>query len=279
MTNQTCLTIRTPSGLSGDMLVAGLAAIFGADRKNLPKIIRLIGLPELKGSASLLRERRGGIVGWRLIVRIGDTAHHRDLRKIERLITASSLTPGAKKMALSAFRILARAESSVHDIPASRVEFHEVGALDSVLDILAACFFFDRLGAGRLVCSPLPVCDGVAQSAHGPLMTPAPAVLEMLTGVPVFGVPSTGETVTPTAIALLKAFGAEFGPWPSMVVTRTARVFGSRTLPGIPNGAIFALGTPYVQGKPSPRESSDRRLKSGHHGDHDHHAARKSPKA
>jgi len=262
MMNRPFLTIRTPSGLSGDMLVAGLAAVSSPDRKSLPEILKLIGLPELKGSASLVRERRGGIVGWRLVVRIADTVHHRDLREIERLIAASSLAPGAKKSALSAFRILARAESTVHDIPASRVEFHEVGALDSILDILAACVLFDRLGPGRLVCSPLPVCDGVAQSAHGPLMTPAPAVLEMLTGVPVFGVPSTGETVTPTALALLKAFGAEFGPWPPMTVTRTARVFGSRTLPGIPNGAIFALGAPFVPGKSSRREPADRPPKS-----------------
>jgi pyridinium-3,5-bisthiocarboxylic acid mononucleotide nickel chelatase len=93
------------------------------------------------------------------------------------------------------------------------------------------------------VCGPLPLCDGTVRCDHGLLPAPAPAVLDLLQGVPVRGIQSEGETVTPTAIALLKGLGAQFGAWPEMTIARTALVYGGRVLPGVPNGALFATGT------------------------------------
>ncbi|MBF0483042.1 MAG: DUF111 family protein, partial [Desulfovibrionaceae bacterium] len=161
---------------------------------------------------------------------------------IAAIIEAGGLTGGAKALAVRAFGLLAEAEGEVHGRAAAEVTFHEVGALDSILDVCLAAALYDRLGPSRFVCGPLPLCDGVAKSAHGPLFTPAPAVLRLLSGVAVTGLASVGETVTPTAIALLKAFGAEFGGWPDMVVTGRAVVYGSRLLPGVPNGAVFVRG-------------------------------------
>ena len=109
------------------------------------------------------------------------------------------------------------------------VRFHEVGALDSILDICMACVLFTRLSPARFVVSPLPIADGEVVCAHGVIPVPAPAVLELLEGIPVRPFSGEGETVTPTAIALLRSLGATFGPWPAMLVENglwsTGRVF------------------------------------------------------
>lgn len=112
----------------------------------------------------------------------------------------------------------------------------------SASDICLAAALLDRIAPAALVCSPLPLCDGIVRCAHGILAAPAPAVQEMLGGIPVYGIPSTGETVTPTALAFLRTAGARFGSWPAMTVETVVRAYGGRLLPGVPNGAIFALG-------------------------------------
>jgi uncharacterized protein (DUF111 family) len=167
---------------------------------------------------------------------------HRTFADIRQLIEATSMTPRAQLLALSTFTLLATAEGQIHGVPTEDVTFHEVGALDSILDICLACVLFDRLSPAVLMCGPLPLCDGTVHCDHGLLPAPAPAVLSLLPGVLVRGIASDGETVTPTAIALLKGFGAIFGSWPVMTVSRTALVYGTRLLPSVPNGALFAFG-------------------------------------
>ena len=122
------------------------------------------------------------------------------------------------------------------------VRFHEVGALDSILDICMACVLFTRISPARFVVSPLPIADGEVVCAHGVIPVPAPAVLELLEGIPVRPFSGEGETVTPTAIALLRSLGAMFGPWPAMLVEKQALVYGSRVFANAPNGTIFACG-------------------------------------
>ena len=157
----------------------------------------------------------------------------------------------------SAFETLAIAEGEIHGKPPEEITFHEVGALDSILDICLVSAIFDQLSPDSFVCSPLPVCDGVIRCEHGMLAAPAPAVLQMLEGVPVYGIDSTGETITPTAIALLKALGARFEGWPAMTVEKVVRVFGGRIVPNVPNGAIFVLGRPHALKYPAePNEMS-----------------------
>jgi len=236
------LVLRPHSGISGDMLVAGLALMAGADDAELEGLCAAVGVDGLSGSVRLTSRSLEGIGGYGLAVDLPHEHAHRNLGDILAIIEAGSLSEGAKAIAARAFGLLAEAEGQVHGRPAGEVTFHEVGALDSILDVCLAAALFDRLGPSRFVCGPLPLCDGVAKSAHGPLFTPAPAVLRLLTGVAVTGLASAGETVTPTAIAVLKALDVEFGGWPDMVVTGRAVVFGSRLLPGVPNGAVFALG-------------------------------------
>jgi uncharacterized protein (DUF111 family) len=237
------LVLRTPSGISGDMLVTGLARLAQVDAAALEAMVESLGIAELRGVLKIAPHSVSSISGWKAEIRLPDEHAHRTLADIEALIGASALKPAASQLALRAFRILAEAEGRVHQIPADQVHFHEVGALDSILDTCMAAALFARIAPRRFICSPLPVCDGSILCDHGLMASPAPAVLEMLNGVPVYGVPARGETVTPTALAFLKAAGAEFDQWPRFTVEATARAYGGRILAGVPNGAIFVLGT------------------------------------
>jgi uncharacterized protein (DUF111 family) len=212
-----------------------------AGTAELQRIAMSIGLPE--HCVSLERRAGNEVHGWGCRVTLPDEASHRSWADIRKRIRDSGLSAEAKGFAERTFALLAQAEGRVHGIPADAVHFHEVGALDSILDIAVCAELFARLAPAGLICGPLPLCDGTVRCEHGLLPAPAPAVLELLQGVPVRGLASEGETVTPTAIALLKGLGARFGAWPQMTISRTALVYGGRILPGIANGALFALGT------------------------------------
>ena len=235
-----CLVVRPNSGLSGDMLLAGFARMAGATNADLNATALSLGLPD--GCVTLQEKAVQQVNGWHARVELPKEHSHRTLRDVKQVIAGSDLGAGARALAERAFTILAVAEGHVHGIAPEAVTFHEVGALDSILDTCLVAALHDRMGSPRLVCGPLPLCDGTVRCAHGLLPTPAPAVLDMLEGVPVRGLASSGETVTPTAISLLKAMDAEFGGWPEMTVRQRALVFGTRVLPGVANGAIFACG-------------------------------------
>ena len=149
----------------------------------------------------------------------------------------------AKELSIRAFTILGEAEAAVHGKEPDQVNFHEVGALDSILDTCMVCRLFTVIKPARFVCSPLPVADGVIHCAHGHVASPAPAVLRLLAGIPVSSFPGKRETVTPTAVSLPRALGAPFGGWPAMTVGRTVISYGSKVFENAPNGAIWALGT------------------------------------
>ncbi len=236
------ITVRAASGLSGDMMLAGLACLADLDDASLDALVEELGMPNLAGSVRLERRFVQGVAGWGCRVSLAPEHAHRSLSGISALIDKSNMVPAAKESAIKAFTLLAGAEAKVHGKSPEEVHFHEVGALDSILDICLVTSIYVRLEPARFVCSPLPVADGGVHCAHGWLPTPAPAVLELLEGVPVQGFPGQGETVTPTAIALLKALGAEFGPWPAMTVQARALVYGSRVFENAPNGAVWALG-------------------------------------
>ena len=236
------LVLRPYTGISGDIMVAGLARLLQADQERIDGYIAAIGLPVLAGSLRLEARSRNEVSGWGCVVDIPHEHSHRTLADIVAIIRASSLREEAKTLAESAFSILAAAEGAVHGKNPDEVSFHEVGALDSILDTCLAAALFADLAPTRFICGPLPLCDGVIRCAHGHLPAPAPAVLRLLEGVAVQGINTQGETVTPTGLALLKAFTAEFGPWPAMTLTRQELIYGTRVFEGVPNGALFALG-------------------------------------
>jgi uncharacterized protein (DUF111 family) len=236
------LTVRAISGLSGDMMLAGLAAVSGVGNDALGAFAAELGLPELQGCLSLESRSVNGIAGHACRVTLPHEHAHRTLQDIEGIIRASAMPAEAKELALAAFALLAEAEAAVHGARPEEVHFHEVGALDSILDTCLVCRLFSRLAPRRFVCSPLPLADGVIDCAHGRMLSPAPAVLRLLPGVRVRGFAGSGETVTPTAISLLRALGADFGPWPDMTVDKPAISYGDKVFPNAANGAVWALG-------------------------------------
>lgn len=235
------LTIRANSGLSGDMLLAGLLKMTKLDEAEVEALLVAI-MPELSGVLRLVRKQVNHIGGWNAEVNLPHQHEHRTLADITALIKASGMGEEAKRLATETFTLLARAEGAVHEKRPEDVHFHEVGALDSILDICLSCELFAKLAPARFVASPLPMADGFVACAHGIIPVPAPAVLELLEGIPVRPFAGRGETVTPTAIALLRALGAEFGPWPAMRVEERALVYGGKIFADAPNGAIFAFG-------------------------------------
>jgi uncharacterized protein (DUF111 family) len=236
------LIVRTPSGISGDMLVAGLAKVSSISDAQLQSLVDKIGLVEMKNPLKIRKVSLDGIAGWRAFVRLKECHHHRNFGQIRKIIRKSRLSPRAKRWATQAFRLLAQAEGEVHRIAPEKVTFHEVGALDSILDVCLAAALYDEMELDGFYCSPLPLCDGVIRCAHGVLPAPAPATLYLLKNVPVYGVDSKGETVTPTAVSILKALDVKFGTWPAVTLKKMTRIYGGRILPNIPNGAVFALG-------------------------------------
>lgn len=266
------VVLRTPSGISGDMLVAGLSRLLG-DPGAIDALLEQIAMPQLASCFRVEAHAVNAISGWRARVDLPHEHVHRPLSAIVDIIAASRLSDRAKALSTATFERLAEAEGAVHGIAPAQVEFHEVGALDSIADICLAAGLLDRIDPVQFHCSPLPLCDGTVKCAHGILATPAPAVQEMLRGVPVYGLASTGETVTPTALAFLLSAGAQFGDWPAMEMIDSARIFGGKLLPGVPNGAIFALGKPIRKVMKPERPVHHEHGRDHHHDDrhHDHH--------
>ncbi|GAB4350123.1 MAG: nickel pincer cofactor biosynthesis protein LarC [Cyanophyceae cyanobacterium] len=165
-------------------------------------------------------------------------------------MTESSLPERVKAMAIAVFRHLAEAEGAVHGAAFDQVHFHEVGALDAIIDIVGTCLGLDWLGVERLICSPLPFGGGTVRAAHGRLPVPVPAVVELWQrrGVPTYDNGIDRELVTPTGAAIATALAESFGPLPPLTVQRVGLGAGSIDLP-LPNVLRLWLGTPY-DGKP-----------------------------
>lgn len=238
------LTVRAASGLSGDMMLAGLAGVAGLETKSLDAFVRELNLPALEGCLALESRSVNHIAGVGARITLPHEHAHRSAADIKTIIAASAMPDDAKELSLRAFTLLAEAEGAVHGRQADEVTFHEVGALDSILDTCMTCRLFTVIRPTRFICSPLPLADGVIRCAHGYVHSPAPAVLRLLEGVPVTGFAGTGETVTPTALSLLKALGAEFDGWPAMTVEKTVISYGTKVFADAPNGAVWALGRP-----------------------------------
>jgi uncharacterized protein (DUF111 family) len=176
---------------------------------------------------------------------------HRGLREIREIIRGSSLPAPVAQHALAVFELLAAAEGKVHGVSPDDVHFHEVGALDSIADIVSASSAFHQIGADEAWCSPVHVGCGTVRCAHGVLPVPAPATLELLKGIPTYSDGIRGELVTPTGAALLRHFCVGFGPLPPLVVEGAGYGAGSKDF-GIPNLFRATLGTATAKAPASP---------------------------
>ena len=158
------------------------------------------------------------------------------------LIDQSALSPAGRDRAKALFQRLAEAEAAIHQMPVERVHLHEVGALDSIIDIVGAVFALEWFGADRIVASPLNVGGGMVKSAHGLIPVPAPATVRLLGEAPIYSGAVQRELVTPTGALIVSSYATVFGPIPAMTVERTGYGAGDAELPGTPNVLRVLVG-------------------------------------
>ncbi|MCL4554296.1 MAG: LarC family nickel insertion protein, partial [Actinobacteria bacterium] len=209
---------------------------------------------------SLLVEVRRTADSERIALRVAETtaSAHRHWRDIRALIEGSSLSAAVRHRALRTFGGLAAAEAKIHAADPECVHFHEVGGIDSIVDVVGVSLGLELLEIEWLSCSPVALgAGGTITCEHGTLPVPAPAVLELLVGVPVEAGASAGELTTPTGAALLAANVDSFGPMPDMTLTRVGYGAGTRETPGTPNVARLLLGHALAPGLDAPATSAE----------------------
>lgn len=191
---------------------------------------------------------RSGLSATYARVETTDEHKHRHLSDIKKIIESSGVSESAKTLAVKIFTRLAEAEARVHNEPVDHVHFHEVGALDAIVDIVGAAICFDLLKIERFVSSPLHVGSGTIQMAHGRFPVPPPAVAELIKGVPFYSTDIQGELLTPTGAAIITTVCDEFGPIPRMITDVTGYGAGTRQYENFPNVLRVMLGETGVDG-------------------------------
>ncbi|MBW2061823.1 MAG: nickel pincer cofactor biosynthesis protein LarC [Deltaproteobacteria bacterium] len=227
------------AGVSGDMFLAACLDL-GLPLNTLKQELAKIALSDYQLEA--WTELKQGLSAHRFQVRLEAKRHHRPYKEIKALVSESGLSDRVKSSALAVFERLARVEGRIHGIEPAEVNFHEVGSVDSIVDVVGACIGLEYHDISRLYASTLPLGSGWVQTAHGRLPLPAPATLALLEGVPAYGTGIEAELVTPTGAAILVSRVAEFGPMPAMTITRTGYGAGARDLPDRPNLMRLVLG-------------------------------------
>ena len=215
-------------GASGDMLLGALVDA-GVSIEALQRSVDALQLDGLRLRAGSVTKR--GIAATKVDVEAPEQHVHRHLGDIEQIIAASVLEEGVKAQATEVFRTLAEAEARVHGISVNEVHFHEVGALDAIADVVGVVAGLQTLGVATLSCRALPVSHGTVWCEHGILPVPAPAVLRLMEGLPTEPLDVDGETLTPTAAALLRTLVTEWGDAPAMRIQRQGYGAGSKEFP------------------------------------------------
>jgi hypothetical protein len=227
------------SGASGDMLLGAVVDV-GLPIERLRE--ELVKLPLSGYRIESRRVTRSGLAATKVdVVTEGPSPAHRHLSHILDLLQASSLEAAVKERAAGLFRRLAEAEAEVHGTPVEKVHFHEVGAVDSIVDVVGGVIALGWLGAARFVASPLNVGTGTVTMSHGTFPVPPPATAKLVAGVPVYG-EGEGEMLTPTGALLVTAHAAEYGPLPAMRIERTGHGAGARETKGRPNVLRLIVG-------------------------------------
>ncbi len=223
------------SGISGDMAIGALLDL-GVDRDKFTGELNKLNLSGY--TLSLEKGKKNGITGVDVKVLLDqlenhhqhENHHHRNLQAIEDLIEGSELNESVKTLSKKIFREVAVAEAKVHDLGVEEVHFHEVGAIDSIVDIVGVSILIDMLQPDCIFCSPLHVGTGFVKCEHGMIPVPAPATLEILKGVPIYSMGIRSELVTPTGAAIVKVLATEFIPAPLMEIEKVGYGLGNKDL-------------------------------------------------
>jgi uncharacterized protein (TIGR00299 family) protein len=216
--------LDTFSGLSGDMTVGALIDA-GADATALFEMLGALGT---SAQFSVDKTKRRGIEASKFRVTAGDGKAHRHLSHILKMIEAAALPQRAGERARQIFERLGAAEAKVHGVPVEKVHFHEVGAVDSICDIVGACIALELLAVEALYCSAVNVGSGTVNTEHGVMPVPTPATAELLVGRPVYSRGPAMELTTPTGAAIAATLATDFGPMPPMLIVATGYGAGDK---------------------------------------------------
>ena len=225
------------SGISGDMVLGALLDA-GLPLEDLTRELGKLGLEDWSIEPATVH--KAGLRATLAQVTAHEHHHHRHYEDIAGMIETSGIAPRVREAALRVFRRLGEAEARVHGVPLEQVHFHEVGAVDSIVDIVGACIGLELLGVTGVHGSPLPWTHGSIRSDHGVLPVPAPATVELMRGWPTYPLDVEGELVTPTGAAILTTLGSPTVP--AMTVGATGYGAGRKELPGRPNVLRVVLG-------------------------------------
>jgi pyridinium-3,5-bisthiocarboxylic acid mononucleotide nickel chelatase len=221
------------SGISGDMNLGAMIDL-GIDREYLTGELNKLNLKGWELIAE--KDQRHGIHGTKVTVRQTRHEHvHRHLSDIKKIINDSTLDTRTKELSMKIFMKVALAEASVHEIPLEEVHFHEVGAIDSIIDVVGAAICFNALNVEEVHVSPVELGSGFVKCDHGILPIPAPATAEIIRGIPVRKGGVDFEATTPTGAAIIAALGTEFGQETTITIEKTAYGIGHKEHPLVPN--------------------------------------------
>jgi len=227
------------AGASGDMILGAMVAA-GVEPGFLREQLSL--LPVDGFSINFETVSKSGLSATYARVETAHEHKHRHLSDIKKIIESSRLSDAVKQRAVQIFTRLAEAEARVHNEPVDHVHFHEVGALDAIVDVVGAAICFEALRIDRFICSPIHVGSGMVKMAHGQFPIPPPAVTELLKGVPFYATDIKGELLTPTGAAIITTVCNEYGPIPQMMTETTGYGAGTREYQDFPNVLRVLLG-------------------------------------
>jgi len=236
------------SGIAGDMALGALIDA-GADVDEIRTVLKRLPVDGWAIETELVL--RAGIAGTKVHVHTESDPPSRTAAEVAAIVAAAELPDRVHRRALLTFRALAEAEGRLHRQPPESVHFHEVGALDAIVDVVGTCAALDILGVDEVAASPVADGTGIVRAAHGDLPVPVPAVVELLRGAPTYGLDIARELTTPTGAALLAANVVQWGPMPAMVVAASGYGAGSAELDERPNLTRVLLG---------PRSDSEGRV-------------------
>ena len=228
------------SGISGDMCLGALVDLGVPDRWLSETLHTSVGLNGFEIHSE--RVQRHGISACRVAVKADPTQPARNYRDILQLIDNAELSAAVKDQSRAVFERLGKAEASVHGCQLEEVHFHEVGAVDALVDIIGTCLAAERLGVQRIIASHIPTGSGFVDAQHGRLPIPAPATLALLQNVPIYGTDIAAELVTPTGAALITTLAETFSALPALTVHQIGYGAGSRDLDQQPNLLRIVLG-------------------------------------
>ena len=235
------------SGVAGDMALGSLVDA-GADFDEVTRLLER--LPVGGWSAEVEPVLRGGIAGTKVHVHARESTVVRTAAHIQGLVAEARLPQRVQERAHAVFSGLAAAEGRLHRRPPDQVHFHEVGGIDAIVDVVGTCAALEVLDVDTITCSPISVGLGMVRAAHGVIPNPAPAVVELLRGIPTQGLDLSVELTTPTGAALMAALAGGFGPMPSMTVAATGFGAGTRELDDRPNLTQVVVGEAVARSAP-----------------------------